>query len=1121
MHFGIETLNHQQEFDMKTSNGQPNTTTAGVGHLARAATGSLVLAAMVGLSGDGKASTFDVGGATLIGTSTLTSGVGGAMLPNTGAYWAAKGSWDNDGRNHTSSLTTPTLTVQNAGTVTLKFKHLYKFEDVQYDGGAIFISVNGGAATYLPGTAFTANGYTGDTSASGIFGNVNVFSNGAGTELESTAILGNSFSAGDKITVTFAGGWDGFWTGSMGGTEWEIHSVQVTDSAANLLNISDLQTGASGFSVASDPVTIQGPWSYAGTETCQFELDATTPAPTPNADQFDTSPAGSVINLNNARLKVVVLSGTLAVGQTFSLFDLSGGSTLEGAYSSLELPPATWDVSGLDPGGNGQIKVIQGATWVPTAGATYDWNDNGNWTGNYPNGTGYVADLHIDLAGDQTVNLNTTITAGTIKLGDSATEYKSMTIAGNGGSLVMDVAIGSALIKRIGGNDVKDTISADIALDDNLIVSDANGSYGKHLNLSGAISGSGKSVTINGIGCVYLSGTNTFTGGLILDGSGAFVGTSSYFIKPSAMGDNTVTINGGNVTFGYYDVDGNWQGQAPTNNNAIVINNDVMSHYGLQTGTGAITIARAGIKVGGGATLGGVVSGPGGLNALDIVFNVPNGMGGAAEFQAPIAMRDNQTVTVDGGQDLGWANFSMWSELKLSGIISDGGNAYGLNIASNTHAAKVLLTAANTFSGDLTVEPSGVATQFVGVGVGNNLALQNSAVVLDHEKLGYFAGGVTTPTLGGLKGSTNMAAAFADAAYSWVTGNYGSVTALTLNVGTGRTCSYSGAIANGAAGMALNKTGDGTQELSGDSTYSGTTTISAGVLRVSNTTGSGTGTGPVVVSSGGTLAGTGTVGGAVTVDGGTIQPTATGTPGTLTLSSATSPVFNASSKLKIRVPTSSTADQVALSDAAAVFACDNVDLTIDATGLSGDAVGLTIVSTAMGDGGVSGVFHSITVIGGHTPSVHYNSSLGTITLDLAAPGYASWASGFSSPPLSDTNANADPDGDGLDNGVEYVLGTDPRYANSGGPSATRDGSNLKFTFTRKDSSETADVSLRVVVSTDLIDWSTLPGYDVGDVSALPEVEVIENGAADDVITVTIPMGSATEKFARLQVTVGL
>ncbi len=65
----------------------------------------------------------------------------------------------------------------------------------------------------------------------------------------------------------------------------------------------------------------------------------------------------------------------------------------------------------------------------------------------------------------------------------------------------------------------------------------------------------------------------------------------------------------------------------------------------------------------------------------------------------------------------------------------------------------------------------------------------------------------------------------------------------------------------------LTKIGTGALTLSGANTYTGGTTVSAGLLKVSNRTGSGTGTGAVQVNAG-TLSGRGTIAGAVTVGSG-------------------------------------------------------------------------------------------------------------------------------------------------------------------------------------------------------------------------------------------------------------
>jgi fibronectin-binding autotransporter adhesin len=73
------------------------------------------------------------------------------------------------------------------------------------------------------------------------------------------------------------------------------------------------------------------------------------------------------------------------------------------------------------------------------------------------------------------------------------------------------------------------------------------------------------------------------------------------------------------------------------------------------------------------------------------------------------------------------------------------------------------------------------------------------------------------------------------------------------------------------AGFQLTKTGNGKMVLTGANTYTGGTLVNAGTLQVNNLTGSGTGTGLVLVRTNGTLAGQGTVAGPVTVTG-TISP---------------------------------------------------------------------------------------------------------------------------------------------------------------------------------------------------------------------------------------------------------
>lgn len=98
-----------------------------------------------------------------------------------------------------------------------------------------------------------------------------------------------------------------------------------------------------------------------------------------------------------------------------------------------------------------------------------------------------------------------------------------------------------------------------------------------------------------------------------------------------------------------------------------------------------------------------------------------------------------------------------------------------------------------------------------------------------------------------------------------VSGGSGNNT-LRFEIGAGNTFAYAGSFSN----FADVRVDSGTVILSGASTYTGTTTVTGGMLRVENATGSATGSGPVEIAAGATLGGHGSIEGAVTVAGGGI-----------------------------------------------------------------------------------------------------------------------------------------------------------------------------------------------------------------------------------------------------------
>ena len=141
--------------------------------------------------------------------------------------------------------------------------------------------------------------------------------------------------------------------------------------------------------------------------------------------------------------------------------------------------------------------VIVTTNWNQTAAGTYDWNAVTNWQPNtqFPNGTGVVANVNIDIAGAQTNNLNQAITVGTLNLGDSQTNFFPITIASNtaAGSLTFDTASGAASLVRTANINPgsSDIINAPVILNKDLNVSLPWLASGNGIVLNGNISGVG------------------------------------------------------------------------------------------------------------------------------------------------------------------------------------------------------------------------------------------------------------------------------------------------------------------------------------------------------------------------------------------------------------------------------------------------------------------------------------------------------------------------------------------------------------------------------------------------------------------------------------------------------
>ncbi len=228
----------------------------------------------------------------------------------------------------------------------------------------------------------------------------------------------------------------------------------------------------------------------------------------------------------------------------------------------------------------------------------------------------------------------------------------------------------------------------------------------------------------------------------------------------------------------------------------------------------------------------------------------------------------NGTHTIDSGGILVTGNVGSNATLITGGTLTSGNGQDLIVIQNNTSAA---LTIDATLTG---------ATGFTKSG-GGQLILASTN---DYTGATYLNGGVTTISNNANLGSVATGAAvyfnggtlavtstlaldnIGSNQRDIVLGNNGG----TLDVAASQTLTVSGAISGEGT---LNKTGAGTLALSGTSTQTGVTTVTAGNLQVGINSLGQTGSGSVILNGAGTvLSGSGVVQGPVTVTTGTLRP---------------------------------------------------------------------------------------------------------------------------------------------------------------------------------------------------------------------------------------------------------
>ena len=388
---------------------------------------------------------------------------------------------------------------------------------------------------------------------------------------------------------------------------------------------------------------------------------------------------------------------------------------------------------------------------------------------------------------------------------------------------------------------------------------------------TGSITGAGK-LTKNGSAKAIIANTNSYTGKTylnegVLEFSTLTDGGVASAIGAAANSSANIVFNGGEMSI---------TGISQSTNRGMTLNSK----------GGTITVGSSSATL----TMSGKITGPGKLTkdgSGKLALSTSNDYRGGtlikrgsivltSDIANTAALGIGDTITLQGGSLIMYnstttSNTSTWN-LKVptgsTGILNTDGNSViagtlsgggTLNLfAGDTQ--NILATDATAFSGKINVTTDadgGRLTLYSTKGYANTkFNLYNKVTMI------YRATTDITIPIGDLIGYSNSelgAGGTGTCTINWEIGNRNEDSKFSGKI---TNTQYSGT----GAKASITKTGVGTWTLTNENTYSGGTYINEGTIMVNNTSGSGLGTGDVMVFPSGTLAGTGAVSGAVSVD---------------------------------------------------------------------------------------------------------------------------------------------------------------------------------------------------------------------------------------------------------------
>ena len=592
---------------------------------------------------------------------------------------------------------------------------------------------------------------------------------------------------------------------------------------------------------------------------------------------------------------------------------------------------------------------------------------------------------------------------------------------------------------------------------------DING--GTSTTFSGTLSGTGGIVTKSGTNSQVLAGTNTYSGGTVITGKNLGAGSND------AFGTGAVTVNA-SAAFGAAYASGGTP-FLRTSVTGLNVPNDIAlpataGYYGLQSGAAAgSTIEWSGDISGGGAGVVLQIDTPNPGDALTATT-----LSGNSTFAGQIRLNRGR-LNLASSTALGTAGLFLQTNTNSIGgnLTFTGPTSFANNLIIGTTTAQWINTGENdiTWSGSVSSATSG-SGGFSKMGSGTLFLTGSVASYLPN----------TTGVASGILDLSGIDEATFDAGILTGSGTI-ELPGKTLTTPSG---TFGGTLAG--TGGSLSKTGTGTLTLTGSNTYTGATTIQAGTLVISGALDATA----VEVKADATLAGNGTTEGSITVR----------TGGHQSFALAADPLSQSPPRENAGALVMESGTIVDLT-AAVVPASGTYILATAAGGITGTPLTVNLPA------GVTGI---LSVTGGNT-----------LQFVIGGDPYGTWAGTFG---LSGPNAefDFDADDDGIDNGLEWILGGNPTSSDTTIlPDVTGDATTgLTLVFTRNpDSIGVATLAVEWDVDLDAFAHSVTIGTSNVPASGNNPTVTLGTPSANQV-TVNIPGANATtgKLFARLKAT---